>query len=435
MSNMKNATFVLMIVVGFVPFSAKADCDAGKALLCSVPIASCGVTAGFGGREPLYRCVAAGASWCLECLGFSDPRDPNTDEGGGAGVSCTGSKCGFSNLQSALTVGQAQPFGSSAIAANQDGHLELVAAGPGAVPFHIWQDGPASTWNSEFASFPGAPPAQGRPMMVRGTDGRLSVFYASKQGQLVRIRQAAPNVNWTAPEMIGPVDGIPAVSNSDSGEAAIVWVNGNHALKVVYLEEAASSFKAAPLTITTGVVGVPALGRNQDGRVEAVARTTDGSYIHAWQTSATGWNSASFGGQFSLDPQINRNYDGRLEVFGTNKLGDLLNVWQVAPNGDWSGWNEFPGTHQYTVASVIQTNGMLSVFAIGVADRALYQMSQLPAGGWGNWSPLGGKIVAAPRAALNPTAHWKCLRSVTISQSGGSDKSIPTQPTGLTGSG
>lgn len=403
--------FIYFLTVFFATVStqAKADCNAGKALLCSAPIAACGLTAGFGGRDPLYRCVAAGASWCLECLGFSDPRDNNTNEGGGAGVSCTGSKCGFSSLQSALTVGQAQPFGSANVAANEDGRLELVAVDSAGLPFHMWQSSPAGHWGQNGMPFPLAPTARSRPIVNTGSDGRLTVYYASKQGRLIRIRQAAPNVNWSTPEEIGFVDGEPAASTSDAGETAIAWISSTGTLKVGYIKDSIRPLSTTSVLISAGVVGVPALARNQDGRLEAFARRTDGSYMHVWQVDNESWSSATFDGQFRDDPQVNRNYDGRLELFGTSKAGTLRNIWQVAPNAGWSAWNDFPGAHQYTIASVIQTNGMLAVFAVGQKDRGLYLITQLIGGGWSNWSPLGGKMIAAPRAALNADGTLEVL--------------------------
>lgn len=75
--------------------SAQAGCSFWKGLACFTPIGACTMTAGFGGRDPLLRCVAAGASWCLECLEGTglDPRGAN-GPAGGAGVVCDHRGCG-----------------------------------------------------------------------------------------------------------------------------------------------------------------------------------------------------------------------------------------------------------------------------------------------------------------------------------------------------
>jgi hypothetical protein len=77
--------------------TAHADCSWWKEALCVVPISSCTFTAGWGGRDPLLRCVAAGASWCLDCFYGTglDPRSKgNENFSDGGGFTCSTDGCG-----------------------------------------------------------------------------------------------------------------------------------------------------------------------------------------------------------------------------------------------------------------------------------------------------------------------------------------------------
>jgi alpha/beta hydrolase fold len=93
----------------------------------------------------------------------------------------------------------------------------------------------------------------------------------------------------------------------------------------------------------------PAIGVNEDGRIEVFARGTDNHVWHVWQTSPNG----GWSGWQALDQAVSRddvfgesiavgvNYDGRMEVFAQlARKKWIAHVWQVAPNGGWGSWDK-----------------------------------------------------------------------------------------------
>jgi acylphosphatase len=141
-----------------------------------------------------------------------------------------------------------------------------------------------------------------------------------------------------------------------------------------------------------GWITTPVVGQNADGRLEVFARGSDGALWHIWQTAPnstwSGW--ASLGGVVSM-PTVARNADGRLEVFAQGTDGALWHIWQTAPNSTWSGWASLGGWITTPVASRNQ-DGRLEVFVQG-SDNALWHIWQTARNnGWSGWSSLGGWI-------------------------------------------
>jgi len=66
---------------------------------------------------------------------------------------------------------------------------------------------------------------------------------------------------------------------------------------------------------------------------------------HIWQTAPNnGWSGwATMGGVITSDPAIGRNQDGRLEVFARGTDDALWHNWQTVPNNGWSGWGSLGG--------------------------------------------------------------------------------------------
>ena len=155
----------------------------------------------------------------------------------------------------------------------------------------------------------------------------------------------------------------------------------------------------APGTINAN----PTIGKNDDGRLEAFARTggVDGLELwHIWQVAPNGtWdNWASLGSPspgltFEGSPTIAVNDDGRLEIFATGLDSALWHIWQVAPNGPWDNWASLGGPPNvdigHSIGVHVNDDGRLEIFATG-SDSALWHIWQVtPNGPWGAWASLG----------------------------------------------
>ena len=92
----------LTFLVAGAPSTASAGCSFWKGLACFIPISTCATTAGLGGRDPLLKCLNAGASWCDECVDEPDPRDRDP-HANGVGVSCDEGGCKPAVIDQGLT--------------------------------------------------------------------------------------------------------------------------------------------------------------------------------------------------------------------------------------------------------------------------------------------------------------------------------------------
>src|SRR5919197_1243718 len=142
--------------------------------------------------------------------------------------------------------------GIPVVARNADGRLEVftrVGLMSTGVVWHIWQNPtPATGWSGWGVL--GAPPGGVAPRFLvagRNADGRLELFVLGTAGDLWHIwQQPAPAGGWSGWDSLGAPPGTALISL--------------------------------------------ALGRNADGRLEAVAVATDGALWHTWQVSQnSGW--------------------------------------------------------------------------------------------------------------------------------------------------
>jgi pimeloyl-ACP methyl ester carboxylesterase len=101
----------------------------------------------------------------------------------------------------------------------------------------------------------------------------------------------------------------------------------------------------------------PAVGVNEDGRLEVFARGADKRMHHTWQTAPSGswagtW-AALQGGLASTDDlgksiAVASHGDGRLDVFAhLADGGRITHVWQTAPNHGWSQWDRGDSIQQF----------------------------------------------------------------------------------------
>lgn len=93
----------------------------------------------------------------------------------------------------------------------------------------------------------------------------------------------------------------------------------------------------------------PAVGMNEDGRLEVFARFEDSRLYHTWQAEANGswgtywdpfYNGLGDNVDFGRSIAVASNEDGRLQVFATvpsqRRVG---HTWQNQPNSEWSNWD------------------------------------------------------------------------------------------------
>jgi hypothetical protein len=161
----------------------------------------------------------------------------------------------------------------------------------------------------------------------------------------------------------------------------------------------------------------PAVGVNQDDRLEVFALGSDNVVYHIWQTCAgclwSGWtridNAHPSNLTFVGRPVVGMNQDGRLEVFARGADNAVYHIWQC-PKGsgcDWSAWTRIDSAHLSSLsfagnpAIAVNQDGRLEVFARG-SDNALWHIWQCPQGSgcdWSAWSSLGGVWDGDPVAA------------------------------------
>lgn len=141
-----------------------------------------------------------------------------------------------------------------------------------------------------------------------------------------------------------------------------------------------------------------AVGKNQDGRLEAFVLDKEGALSQIWQTNVTKgtWsNWQSMGGEKgNTAVAVGSNEDGRLEVFVINEKGNVRNTWQPSPNhGPWKGWGN------YIVKSCAKSikvgknqDGRLEIFVFD-CEGVVHQLWQPKpnSGPWTGWETRTGE--------------------------------------------
>jgi len=247
--------------------------------------------------------------------------------------------------------------------------------------------------------------------MVRFFDGRLSVFTITAAGSVARVSQMAPNVNWGTWADVGGrmrPKGLSAALDP-SGRALVAGLGTDGA--IWYSFQDSDQHVAAWSSLGGTFASAPVVGQNADGRLEIFAVGANGSLLHAWQpVGSSGFVSwvVMGNGPFTGTPAVGRNLDQRLEVFVTTAGAALSHAWQTSPNGPWSRFDESPGKHVFDPAVIMNVDGTLEVFVVGVNDKAVWHQRQMaPNTGWGNWKSLGGVVSSTPAVArdLNGAAE------------------------------
>ena len=170
----------------------------------------------------------------------------------------------------------------------------------------------------------------------------------------------------------------------------------------------------------------PVVATNEDGRLELFARDFDGNIVHAWQSGGgwSGWSSMRGGldgsDQFIGAPAVGRNQDGRLEVFATlQHVPWVAHIWQKRANSSWNDWDK--GNHfgqligGATSGVTVIERAIAKISDVENAERLLLLIARLSngqicvrgqdrVGGWWSHVDLPFNVIAfkgTPAAARN----------------------------------
>jgi hypothetical protein len=183
----------------------------------------------------------------------------------------------------------------------------------------------------------------GSPAACSNGDGRLVVFAAFDDDVLRFSAQTAPNGPWARWQRVtGPVTGTPAaILNKDLRIQIILPVISGELVSVEQITpgDVSSSASWGSQTPLNGIaVGVPAVSRNSDGRLEAFHIGLTKDLYHMWQATPDGswspWTGCKLNNLNSGGLSAGRNTDQRLEVFAIDDIGNLDHTWQIMPSTD-----------------------------------------------------------------------------------------------------
>lgn len=247
-----------------------------------------------------------------------------------------------------------------AVAANANGHLELVGISP--LPFihpTIIRLVPLRpSWHGVWKKFFINEDKLHRVWLDTNLDGRLEAVGLGPNDTVWQASQEKPNGSWN-----------------------VGW-------------NALGSEKRIELTTA----------RNSDGRLEVFGVSPDHRVWHKWQTTAgTDWKATWAELYSSSHHRVNlsvvSNADGRLELFGVSP--DDNRVWHTSQNvaGDsdqWSGsWEQLYKPEEddrrlNRIVAARNLDGTLEVFGLGPTDNTIWHTQQTVAGTtWpGSWSQL-----------------------------------------------
>ncbi|MGA5823753.1 hypothetical protein ACPC54_38570 [Kitasatospora sp. NPDC094028] len=299
------------------------------------------------------------------------------------------------------------------VATNADGRLEVFTTHGGTVSTMASTTTGDSTWSTTWVHHPGATLSNSEGVAVAANqDGRLQVFGLGRDGTVKSLVQTAPGSvygeNWDPWTTMGAPTGVkligrPAAAMNSSGQLQVFSWGNNHQLwtRVENKENTKkwSPWKALP-TLSGGVQGDPAVARNQDGRLQVFVRGTGDNVYYAAQNkpSQAQWSSwaaltgegTAFGGVVSLNNlNVAANADGRLEVFAPHSDNSLWHTMQTQPSSfdSWSTPTSLGGTTLGDSAVVANRDGRLEAFSVhgALAHSAQEESNPPPSDKWTDW--------------------------------------------------
>jgi hypothetical protein len=281
------------------------------------------------------------------------------------------------------------------VARQSDGRLQVFAVAnrkPGSLR-SIAQSHPVTTWGSwgtlssrvsssnfnESIDYDGdvAPPIA----FGEHQDGRLDAAFTFNSGGLTTLARM-----WQTKAANGWSDDAPEFSDSQpDGLTGLAYANQLDGRLIV--------FGMVESTNTLWYIG------------EVVAN-------HQWGVWAPLHGTVGFTGT----PALGRNQDGRLEVFVTGVDGQLWHTAQVAPNDVWTDerWSTV-GTTTSTGSPLISVDeeNRMTVFTFA-SDGIWMSRQELPNGAWSDWYFLGGEGASIARLQPYPTFRTPVLGGMDV---------------------
>lgn len=151
------------------------------------------------------------------------------------------------------------------------------------------------------------------------------------------------------------------------------------------------------------VLGAPASASRTAGTLDMFARGED-SGLYGTSRGPDGWSGWSgLGGVLSSRPSATAGPGGRLDVVARGTDGAVWHRWSSTP-GAWSAWESLggqllPGT---APATVWTSPGRYEVVAVGT-DRRVWRRTWTPSRGWTDWTSLDGQTTVDVTAAAGGT--------------------------------
>ena len=143
-------------------------------------------------------------------------------------------------------------------------------------------------------------------------------------------------------------------------------------------------------------LGQIVVGNSADGRLEVFACDTSAGLVwHDWQTTPNGgWHGWQRLGDIAAigHLSVGRGQDQRLELVATDNAGGLAwHCWQTSPNGGWHAWRGMPGQdHLGRIVVGSNADGRLEAFAIRTTDGSIWHSWQTaPNADFGGWYQVG----------------------------------------------
>lgn len=160
--------------------------------------------------------------------------------------------------------------------------------------------------------------------------------------------------------------------------------------------------------------GPVAVVKNNWQKLEIFGLGRDNAIWHRWQNEpnardASHWSSWSSLGQAAAgmqgDPTACLNWDNRIEVFAVASDNQVYHIWQRwfdAFGAPWSGWEALPGQRfSGRVAAATDAAGRMHVAARALDSSVWVNYQVTRGGGWSGWVPFNGQVQGDVTLAKN----------------------------------